>query len=158
MADAQLAVRLARVEKKVADFLSGYGRLIVSYLRTSNYAEDESGNPTAGAKLDAQGTALKVAAGNLQVGAHVLANMIQHYTATVTEIDKSPTITLSPAQPDTDYVVVAIASGWTGSPPVAANTPVYYVTKTTTTVEIFAVSYAAPGATVTYDVAIIRAP
>jgi hypothetical protein len=36
-------------------------------LQTTNYAEDGSGNPTAGAKLSARGTAVKVAPGNLQV-------------------------------------------------------------------------------------------
>jgi hypothetical protein len=37
-------------------------------LRTSNYAEDGSGNPTAGAKLASQGTALKVANNAFQIG------------------------------------------------------------------------------------------
>ena len=41
-------------------------------LKTSNYAEDGSGNPTAGAKLDHTGTALKVADGNFQLGTKTL--------------------------------------------------------------------------------------
>lgn len=44
-------------------------------LKTSNYAEDGSSNPTAGAKLDHQGTALKVAPGNLQIGTKVLNSL-----------------------------------------------------------------------------------
>lgn len=43
-------------------------------LQTTNYAEDGSGFPTAGAKLDHQGTALKVAAGNLRVGKTLLTD------------------------------------------------------------------------------------
>ncbi len=44
-------------------------------LRTSNYAQDGSGNPTAGAKLDKDGVALKVAAGNLQIGTEVFSGI-----------------------------------------------------------------------------------
>ena len=44
------------------------GRIATGQLKTSNYAEDGSGNPTAGAKLDHTGTALKIAPGNLQIG------------------------------------------------------------------------------------------
>ena len=43
-------------------------KIAAGQLATTNYAEDGSGNPTAGAKLDHQGTALKVAPGNLQIG------------------------------------------------------------------------------------------
>jgi hypothetical protein len=49
-------------------------KIAADALQTSNYAEDGSGNPTAGAKLDKSGTALKVAAGNLQVGTHLLTS------------------------------------------------------------------------------------
>jgi hypothetical protein len=45
-------------------------------LKTSNYAES-GGNPTAGAKLDHTGTALKVAAGNLQIGTYLMSNLVQ---------------------------------------------------------------------------------
>jgi hypothetical protein len=41
---------------------------MISDLRTTNYAEDGSGNPTAGAKLASTGTALKVANNSFQVG------------------------------------------------------------------------------------------
>lgn len=41
-------------------------------LKTVNYAEDGSGNPTAGAKLDHTGTALKCAPANLQIGKTVI--------------------------------------------------------------------------------------
>lgn len=40
-------------------------------LETSNYAEDGSGNPTAGAKLDSLGTAVKVGDNGLQIGSHL---------------------------------------------------------------------------------------
>jgi hypothetical protein len=46
-------------------------------ISTPNYAEDGSGNPIAGAKLDSTGTALKVASGNLQIGTFTLANLAQ---------------------------------------------------------------------------------
>jgi hypothetical protein len=46
----------------------------ISDLRTTNYAEDGSGNPTAGAKLASTGTALKVAANSMQVGTQVLSD------------------------------------------------------------------------------------
>lgn len=40
----------------------------INKLQTTNYAEDGSGNPTAGARLASSGTAIKVASGSLQVG------------------------------------------------------------------------------------------
>lgn len=46
----------------------------ISDLRTTNYAEDGSGNPTAGAKLASTGTAIKVAANSMQVGTQVLSD------------------------------------------------------------------------------------
>ncbi|WP_163998690.1 Hint domain-containing protein [Pyxidicoccus caerfyrddinensis] len=49
--------------------------LSANTLKTSNYAEDGNGIPTAGAKLDNVGTALKVASGNLQVGRYPLEAM-----------------------------------------------------------------------------------
>lgn len=50
------------------------GSAQISDLRTTNYAEDGSGNPTAGAKLASTGTALKVASGSLQVGSAVFTD------------------------------------------------------------------------------------
>jgi hypothetical protein len=44
----------------------------ISDLRTTNYAEDGSGNPTAGAKLASTGTALKVEKNSFQIGTLVL--------------------------------------------------------------------------------------
>jgi hypothetical protein len=49
------------------------GDIVADSLRTSNYVQDGSGNPTAGAKLDHTGTALKVAPGNLQLGTRLLS-------------------------------------------------------------------------------------
>lgn len=46
----------------------------ISDLRTTNYAQDASGNPTAGAKLASTGTALKVANNSLQVGTLVFSD------------------------------------------------------------------------------------
>lgn len=42
--------------------------LAANAIQTTNYAEDASGNPTAGAKLDTTGVAAKFAPGNFQVG------------------------------------------------------------------------------------------
>lgn len=46
----------------------------ISDLRTTNYAEDGAGNPTAGAKMASSGTALKVAPNSFQVGTLVLSD------------------------------------------------------------------------------------
>lgn len=46
----------------------GGNKLTADALQTSNYAQDASGNPTAGAKLATYGTALKVAPANFQIG------------------------------------------------------------------------------------------
>lgn len=48
-------------------------RIAAGQLKTSNYAES-GGVPTAGAKLDHTGTALKVAAGNLQLGSYLFTD------------------------------------------------------------------------------------
>ncbi|WP_141323606.1 hypothetical protein [Myxococcus sp. AB025B] len=48
--------------------------LAANTLKTSNYAEDGSGIPTAGAKLDNVGTTLKVASNNVQVGRYYLSD------------------------------------------------------------------------------------
>ncbi|QDE84469.1 hypothetical protein BHS07_24540 [Myxococcus xanthus] len=48
--------------------------LAANTLKTSNYAEDGSGIPTAGAKLDNLGTTLKVASNNVQVGRYYLSD------------------------------------------------------------------------------------
>ena len=50
------------------------GKILAGEIKTSNYAEDGSANPTAGAKLDHTGTALKVAPANLQIGSTVIEN------------------------------------------------------------------------------------
>jgi hypothetical protein len=44
------------------------GKIQGDALQTSNYAQDGNGNPTAGAKLDKDGLALKVAPKNCQIG------------------------------------------------------------------------------------------
>jgi hypothetical protein len=43
-------------------------------IQTTNYAEDGSGNPTAGARMDISGTALKVMPGGLKVGAYTFTD------------------------------------------------------------------------------------
>lgn len=48
--------------------------LHIQDLRTTNYAEDGSGNPTAGAKLASGGTALKVANQSLQIGTAIFTD------------------------------------------------------------------------------------
>lgn len=47
---------------------------MIQDLRTSNYAEDGSGNPTAGAKMASGGTALKVANNSFQIGTVVFSD------------------------------------------------------------------------------------
>ncbi|NTX09039.1 Hint domain-containing protein [Myxococcus sp. CA040A] len=49
--------------------------LSANTMQTSNYAEDGSGVPVAGAKLDNVGTALKVASGNVMVGRYPLESL-----------------------------------------------------------------------------------
>ncbi|MCP3065726.1 Hint domain-containing protein [Myxococcus sp. K38C18041901] len=74
----ELAVVAADVGKAVyLDALSlrrsvTFDLLSANTLQTSNYAEDGSGIPVAGAKLDNVGVALKVASQNLQVGRYPL--------------------------------------------------------------------------------------
>jgi len=48
--------------------------LAANTLQTTNYYEDGFGNPMAGAKLDHQGTSLKVASSNLQVGSFIMTD------------------------------------------------------------------------------------
>jgi hypothetical protein len=60
--------------KMVATDISA-GLFTADVIKTTNYDEDGSGNPTAGAKLDRTGTALKVAPGSLQTGARALLTM-----------------------------------------------------------------------------------
>lgn len=50
-------------------------KIAADALQTSNYTQDGNGYPTAGAKLDKSGTALKVAPANVQVGAWNLEEM-----------------------------------------------------------------------------------
>jgi hypothetical protein len=51
-------------------------RLSANAIQTTNYAEDGSGNPTAGAKLQVGGTALKVATLGLQLGNYTIERQI----------------------------------------------------------------------------------
>jgi hypothetical protein len=62
-------------------------KIAAGQLKTGNYAEDGSGNPTAGAKLDHEGTALKVAPGNLQIGSETFSGIpvIAQYNATTSQ-------------------------------------------------------------------------
>lgn len=50
------------------------GSTQISDLRTTNYAEDASGNPTSGAKMASAGTSFKVASNSFQVGTLVLSD------------------------------------------------------------------------------------
>lgn len=56
------------VAGQIAAGAIGAAHIQADALRTSNYAEDGNGVPTAGAKLDKAGVAIKCAAGGLQVG------------------------------------------------------------------------------------------
>ena len=53
---------------------SHIANLSTQTMKTSNYAEDGSGNPTAGVSLNAVGTALKVANSNLQIGTVIFSD------------------------------------------------------------------------------------
>lgn len=50
------------------------GMLQADAIQTTNYAEDGSGNPTAGAKMSVAGTALKTSPGGLQVGSYTFTD------------------------------------------------------------------------------------
>jgi ATP-dependent protease ClpP protease subunit len=56
-----------------ASFAVTADKIAAGQIKTTNYAEDGSGNPTSGAKLDHKGLALKVAPSNLQIGDRVLS-------------------------------------------------------------------------------------
>jgi hypothetical protein len=141
-------------------------RIVAGELKTTNYAEDGSGNPTAGAKLDHTGTALKVAPGNLQVGSFIFANMFRRFSCTMSSTAKTHTFTLSPAEPDTNYAVIALMSGYAGSAandPLydrdrALNTIIYRVVKDTGSFTVSATTYQTGDAQVTYDVILLRTP
>lgn len=70
----QLELDVAVAEAGVEDGAITFSKLAADSIRTSNYAEDGSGNPTAGAKMDKSGTALKVAASNFQLGKRILTD------------------------------------------------------------------------------------
>lgn len=50
------------------------GMLQGDAIQTTNYTEDGSGNPTAGAKLSIASTALKVVAGGMQIGTYIFTD------------------------------------------------------------------------------------
>jgi hypothetical protein len=70
--DAAMIVNGAIVADKIAANAITAGKIAAGEIKTSNYAES-GGSPTAGAKLDHTGTALKVAPGNFQLGARFLS-------------------------------------------------------------------------------------
>lgn len=77
------ALMLSDSVTTVSEIVAGPGRTLITdgsvrtrhlaadTLQTTNYAEDGSGNPTAGAKLDAYGTAVKIAPDGLKVGQYL---------------------------------------------------------------------------------------
>jgi ATP-dependent protease ClpP protease subunit len=69
----KLAANTITADKIAAGTITA-DKIAADALQTSNYAEDGSGNPTAGAKMDKNGTALKVAPGNLQIGNYLLGS------------------------------------------------------------------------------------
>jgi hypothetical protein len=50
-------------------------KIAAGEIKTSNYAEDGSGNPTAGAKLDHQGTAFKAASADIRINKRSMPQM-----------------------------------------------------------------------------------
>jgi hypothetical protein len=117
--DARAALDLANVEPaSVTEALLGDNavtgpKLSFDALKTSNYAEDGSGNPTAGAKLDHQGTALKVAPGNLVVGAYTFRDTLKTFVCTVSGTATGVSISIN--EPDTNFHLMACANGNSGS-------------------------------------------
>lgn len=97
----EIASRTITADRIAAGAITA-NELSANCIQTSNYTEDGSGYPTAGAKMDKNGTALKVAPGNLQIGSHTLADTIGVQLA-------------SPAS------FLALNSGWTC--PTGTSTP-----------------------------------
>ena len=69
-----LVVRKAASAELLVDGSITAQKITATAIQTTNYAEDGSGNPTAGAKLATGATALKVASANLQVGGYVFTD------------------------------------------------------------------------------------
>lgn len=66
--DAPIIAAGAVTADKIAAGAITADKIAAGQIKTNNYAEDGSGFPTAGVKLDTTGTALKVAPGNLLLG------------------------------------------------------------------------------------------
>lgn len=96
-----------RQEAPLPDIFGRCG--VAAALKTSNYAEDANGNPTAGVKLDHTGTALKVAKNNMQIGDVSLAKCFQTFrNVLVPEGANFVFITAANGfqeMPNTDYVL-----------------------------------------------------
>lgn len=81
-AAAWCRLRLDVAASTTGQFDAIYARRVATFdiidanaLRTNNYAEDSDGDTTAGAKVDKDGTALKVAPSNVRVGKRTLEQM-----------------------------------------------------------------------------------
>lgn len=123
-------------------------------VQLSNYAEDGSGNPTAGALMDSKGTALKVAPGNLQIGRFVFADMITTYTATVS--DAGTTVVNLDSSTWGNYTAFANPLNFTVGVPVGA----LVATIGANSLFLSVISSAAPGTgkNVQWQVVVIRLP
>lgn len=124
-------------------------------IKTSNYAEDGSGNPTAGAKMDVTGTALKVAAGNLRIGLFPFNELVQSGSQSITGTNVSATVTLPTAFPDTDYQVFLVAWQATGAVPLGARV-IALLTRTTTTFTFTSADAPGAGNSVSWDWLVIH--
>jgi ATP-dependent protease ClpP protease subunit len=133
-------------------------KIATDSLRTTNYAEDGSGNATAGAKLDHQGTALKVAPGNLQIGAYTFANVMRLYTFTTSGTSNSATITIGGTEPDTNYGVFVAPLSISGATPPVDALAVLAIGKGTIYVTVQTRGAPGTGVTITWQAVLIRLP
>lgn len=84
-------------------------------LRTSNYAEDGSGIPTAGAKLDHTGTALKVAPDSFQAGYLLVADLTAGPTWTLNGASKGITSAVRTNVGGTNVLRVTLAHAFSNN-------------------------------------------
>jgi hypothetical protein len=108
----------------IADNSISTGKLQANTIQTSNYTQDGSGNPTAGAKMDITGTALKVQSGGLQMGSYIftdywyrLGNAIDGSQAVNIYVwrGNNDTTTLGGAPNASCLHIFAMNGGWNGT-------------------------------------------
>lgn len=112
---------------------------------------------TAGAKLDKDGTALKVAASNALFGQIRLDSLLKGYSTTISGATSfSPAVVID-MQPDVNYVALIIGSTWSGTPPDGAFI-VKAINKHAESLSFTVAGNPGVGNSVTYDVFVLRSP